>query len=80
MGRGTLPGMSNENKLEWERIESSGDGDEGSGTYRAKVPGGWLVQTESWWHDPYGKSVALTFVPDPAHEWLMGDDGTGDTP
>ena len=49
---------------------------------RAKVPGGWLVvATEDVIHDQsaYGRGmvggwdwrVALTFVPDPNHEWEL---------
>ena len=35
---------------------------------RAKVPGGWLVAVEAWG----GGSYAITFYPDPKHEWDGG--------
>ncbi len=36
-------------------------------TWRAKVPGGWLVLTTMATAD--GVSQSTTFYPDPAHEW-----------
>ena len=49
---------------------------------RAKVFGGWLVKAfESVCHeslgimeDGYAFRVAMTFVPDPNHEWTISDD------
>jgi len=60
-------------KLEWEIIERN------QTTYghdlirRAKVHGGWLIesikhQTE---RDGVGYGVGLTFIPDPNHEWKI---------
>jgi len=45
---------------------------------RAIVPGGWLVETvhrrevEGPAPDDLKFAVALTFVPDPLHEWTLG--------
>jgi len=36
-------------------------------TWRAKVPGGWLVLT-----DVFGSGTFPTFYPDPQHEWDGG--------
>jgi hypothetical protein len=52
--------------LEWKKVDNKGEDTFrwiGS-TYRAKVPGGWLVRI--WRAD---EGVGLTFVPDPNHEW-----------
>lgn len=49
----------------WEYLEDDNDFE----TYRRKVPGGWLVRTiEALYH---GGGDALTFVPDPNHEWRV---------
>lgn len=61
-------------KLVWKRIEDRWNGPPPNGyTYRAKVPGGWLV---SVWageknHQPVGAGV--TFLPDPDHLWDVPD-------
>lgn len=38
-------------------------------TYRARVPGGWLVKTCAF--GSAGLSVALIFFPDPEHLWTI---------
>ena len=45
--------------LIWEKIKNAGIFGVGD-SYRAKVPGGWLVKI--W-------SGSVTFVPDPTHQW-----------
>ena len=60
--------------LHWEllqetySVESRPDGF----TYRAKVPGGWLVAV--WAGEPgeHALGGGLTFVPDPTHSWEVG--------
>ena len=66
-------------KLKWERlgVDDTGDiKDEWMETYRAAVPGGWLVTVwadvevktgpvpPGWW------GGGVTFVPDPEHAWV----------
>lgn len=58
----------------WERIDEPEQDTEGTLTYRAKVPGGWLVKTVEYgptdmrqFHHRH--SAALTFLPDPEHGW-----------
>ena len=48
-------------RISWRQLESSGPA-----LKRAKVPGGWLVASET------GAALALAFYPDPDHRW----DGT----
>jgi len=56
----------------WETVDYVEQGPEEC-TERTRVPGGWVVR--SWVRDIEEDSgvptmgVALTFVPDPAHEW-----------
>jgi hypothetical protein len=59
--------------LQWD-ILSSDDQPGRDWTYcRAKVPGGWLVRCERWYDlGAPAISVAITFVPDPNHEWKVG--------
>lgn len=62
-------------KLEWRRVAEAGSGIRGSrredglrdshGTWRAKVPGGWLVSV--WMIDGGG----VAFMPDPEHAWAV---------
>jgi hypothetical protein len=47
-------------ELTWEKIKNKGLWMGASDSYRAKVPGGWLVLT------PQG---AIAFFPDSAHQW-----------
>jgi len=55
--------------LRWESIEPLG---RGAPRYcaRARVPGGWLVETQNFTPNCGG----LTFVPDPEHRWVLTDD------
>ena len=48
--------------LLWNKLTSSDP--TADATYRAMVPGGWIVLIQ-----PYGLSPAMTFVPDPFHQW-----------
>jgi len=45
----------------WEFL----DDEEDFGTWRRRVPGGWLVRTR----ESYQESEGLTFVPDADHSW-----------
>ena len=44
--------------VKWEKVKTTKPGD----LNRAKVPGGWLLFL-------YGTIPAITFYPDPSHEW-----------
>jgi len=48
--------------LPWEKVAVAGDS---SVTERMIVPGGWMVRTTM-----YGR-LALTFVGDPTHSWML---------
>jgi len=69
-----------EQKLKWERVEETlarGRQPTSHGTFRAAVPGGWLVAI---WSDGAGQhgnawGGGLAFVPDPDHHWLGGEKG-----
>jgi hypothetical protein len=50
--------------LQWQKLSDKGS--PYSSTFRAKVPGGWLVQVRA-----EGGS-GITFYPDPEHEWDGG--------
>ncbi|MCP3681824.1 MAG: hypothetical protein GY861_03965 [bacterium] len=62
--------------MQWEEIETNLE--------RAKVPGGWLVRTYTdVFHLDNGMSsggegwdwrVAMTFVPDANHEWVISEE------
>lgn len=74
--------------LKWEQI-SAGDNSKAGGaarvmhterTYRAKVPGGWLVQITRFRHETVqsakeaidvevSEAIAMSFVPDQNHSW-----------
>lgn len=51
----------------WEEVHKG----VGNGTYRMNVIGGWLVKTETY---DVNDALAMTFVPDPNHEWKLEDD------
>ena len=53
-------------KFEWEVIDSYTD--------RAKVPGGWLVRHHAGMGAFSDWRVAMAFVPDPKHDWVIGDE------
>lgn len=66
-----------EKGLVWELLSETG-GSIDTQIHRARVPGGWLVLAHAY--DKYGhtsgqKSLALTFYPDPSHEWDGGSPG-----
>lgn len=59
--------------IEWEEIMSSSI----ELTQRLKVPAGWLIRSlyndvNRSFSEPVNASIALTFVPDPNHEWQDG--------
>ena len=47
---------------EWEKLDAD--------TYRARVFSGWLVQAL----DETLKAQSMCFVPDPCHEWEIGEE------
>ncbi len=57
-----------ENSAHWEEVLCSGKG-RPQNLVRAKVPGGWLVESRST--SAYG---GLTFMPDPEHLWLQEEE------
>ena len=61
-------------KLNWEYIEQASKpakGNNGNYIRRAKVPGGWLVESYVGGQtaDGLGYGLGLTFIPDPDHKW-----------
>jgi hypothetical protein len=48
--------------IDWVKLNCDGI-DSYSSTYRAKVPGGWLVRVSS------GSGDTIAFYPDPNHTW-----------
>jgi hypothetical protein len=58
--------------LEWQLLEetySPGNTYPQGYTYRAKVPGGWLVAVWAGDDKKHGLGGGLTFVPKPTHSW-----------
>jgi len=60
--------------MQWEKIKEESSFSLSSGPWerimsRMKVFGGWLVKEEQTRSYP-----VMTFVPDPNHEWKIGDD------
>ena len=51
-------------KLNWEKLDQDPDY---FSTYRAKVPGGWLVMVV--YSGGAGAGTGVTFYPDPNHKW-----------
>lgn len=52
----------------WERIPGS---DDPAISHRLRVHGGWIVRSVyTGYHS--GAAISQTFVPDPAHEWKLG--------
>jgi len=56
------------NNLEWQEIDKH-RGWGNNLTFRAPIPGGWLVKT--LWSANDGGGVGITFVPDPNNEWII---------
>lgn len=57
-------------KFEWEEIYSFYDADEYTSdeiTFRAKVPGGWLVRHARWFEPTILEN--MIFIADPEHKW-----------
>lgn len=58
--------------FEWEIVSMKTEIDQNLVTSRAEIFGGWLVR-QNWWlmDGDLSESIccALTFVPDPQHEW-----------
>jgi hypothetical protein len=52
--------------LKWLRLSEDADGGKFTTTFRAKVPGGWLVLIEQT------DASGIAFYPDPRHEWNGG--------
>lgn len=63
-------------KLVWERIEDlwKDDSKPEGYTYRAKVPGGWLVSVWAGDEKKQQHGGGLTFYPDPNNEWFRAVD------
>ena len=60
-------------KFEWDEIKNLPS----CQTYRAKVPGGWLVNQISV-HNNYRSmpdhTESMCFIPDPDHTWVVTDE------
>jgi len=62
--------------LDWHRVRETfhPDSPQPHGyTYRAQVPGGWLVCFFAGTPDRHGQGGGLTFVPDAEHSWLLDE-------
>ncbi len=59
--------------LKWQELESNTSATSEK-TFRAKIPGGWLVaiSVTRISGNARGNGNAVTFVPDPNHEWTGG--------
>lgn len=62
--------------MRWEKIadETTDPNAKHHETYRAAVPGGWLVAVWTWDKKPPPADIwggGLTFVPDPSHAWVV---------
>jgi hypothetical protein len=60
-------------KLNWELVDEkyTPDAKPGGFTYRALVPGGWLVAVWAGDKQKHGQGGGLTFYPDPEHRWIV---------
>ncbi len=57
-------------KLHWEQLDDAWDGPKPDGfTYRAAVPGGWLVSIWAGDSERQEFGGGLTFLPDPERTW-----------
>jgi hypothetical protein len=67
--------MTNEPKnsqFNWELLTN--DSKNANAVMRAKVWGGWIVHSGTFFHDveqPITYSESMVFVPDPKHEWCI---------
>ncbi len=59
--------------LVWKRVQEQWDDpSEPEGfTYRARVPGGWLVSVWAGDADEQASGGGVAFVPDPTHGWEL---------
>lgn len=62
------------NLLAWEKIEQDISG--GKHTYRAKVPGGWLLRFISTSVQP--QDTDYMFISDPKYTWGAKEDKSGE--
>lgn len=60
-------------KFEWEELKKLISGPRGSTVYRAKVHGGWIVNTYSWDQELKSTTESMVFVPDAQHEWSIDE-------
>lgn len=63
-------------KLDWRLIKESYSNSSAKPqgyTYRARVPGGWLVSVWAGEDKKHGWGGGLTFVPDPGWTWDVDD-------
>jgi len=58
-------------RFEWELLKMNNS--PYAGTYRAKVPGGWIVLhwSQTRFGENGGTSESMVFIPDPNHEWKV---------
>ena len=59
-------------RLDWKRLAQDWSGAaEHCSTWRAQIPGGWLVSCWSGHKEPSNEHryPSVTFVPDPGHDW-----------
>ncbi|MCE7744004.1 MAG: hypothetical protein GPJ52_02595 [Candidatus Heimdallarchaeota archaeon] len=71
-----MEGKDKFSKLEWEYIEMNMLAQSREAydfIRRAKVPGGWLVESvkKHSRQDGLGFGVGLTYIPDPRYEWKI---------
>ena len=55
-------------KVVWEELKNDVNGVYLAHTFRAKIPGGWLIRIA----DINGYGCGITFYPDPNHAWDGG--------
>lgn len=68
--------MSLPNHIKWEQVVESHIGGATAGTFRAKVPGGWLLKSYEHTQNLMGQvgfewRLGMVFVPDPDHMWQL---------
>jgi hypothetical protein len=57
-------------RFQWEIINKSSTTHNRTGTYRAKVMGGWLVRNEVW-PSFDAVSTSMVFISDKDHRWKI---------